>query len=387
MNICNLILNITSSMNYDKDLEKSWGDISEIVEQYLYNDLPSTFDGYLLHIGRRNLLHLLADVEQYMTDSHWMYVAMGRISKQKHLKLLKPELFLSFCADRDFVKIVLFSGIKRLINKLSIIDPEFIAATGGYGFYRVFHNQPALFINNVGYMMPKTFYPISLYPNYQSLKVLLLYEAINSRNLTLAMFILKPYPVELDKWVVKAMPLPEIFETYLRAELSKSIMINTINKDSLYSNACEYGMYSVAQLLGKPTLNNPVDVCGYLACAIASDDIVSVRELVKYDYNCDDTIYLCNGIDLDTSIEIIKLVNFTHINNARVRLYKSGVVLVHDLDNFSGADLPALLDPKLQCSDIFKRALLERISYPKFHPLANRNKYTKHAKRLLNCLR
>lgn len=375
-------------MNYDKDLEKSWGDISEIVEQYLYNDLPATFDGYLIEIGKRNLLYLLGDVLQYMTTEHWMYVEMGRIMGQKHLDLIRPDLFDTFKQTSDFINVIIRSKNRRLIDKLRFIENHhfnLIAATGGYAFYKVFCSSSM--IDFISDMMPNTFYPLMLHPDYPRIKHLLLYEALTGRNLKLAMFILKPYKVELDKWVVKCLPLPDSLENLLIKEISKTINVRSITMNFLCDSAIKYGMFPVALAINNSTtlttLQNPQHVCSYLSCMIANNEVEYVRELVKYNYKCNNTAFLCDGIDNTTSIEIIKLVDFDRIFHVRVKLYKIGKIMIDDVDAFSIEDLPALLDPNLKCSDKFKIALAERISYPTFHPLARRNKYTKHVRRLL----
>lgn len=377
-------------MNYDKDLEKSWGDISEIVEQYLYNNLPSTFGGYLLQIGERNLLHLLNDVEKYMTKEHWMYVEMGRIRGQKHLPLLKPELFDYFKSNNKFMIILLSNGGKRLIDKLPFIENHYwsrIAAIGGYTFYRIFNpisGDNACMINFIRDMTPKTIYPFTLHPDYPRIKHLLLHEAITGRNLKLAMFILKPYVMVLDPWVVKCLPMPDSLENLLHKRISKTTNPRSITYEILCLSAINYGMYPVALELNRnltlSSLKSPSNVCGYLACMMCNNETEYVRELIKYDYTCEDTVYLIDAVDELTPIEIIKLINFTTHTNPRVRLYKEDKVAVDNMDYFTSADIPALMNPSLVCSQEFKISLIEHISYPVFHPLYNRNKYAKYVK-------
>ncbi len=365
-------------------------DIANIADDYLYHGLPAAFDKYLMEIGRRNLLHLLDDLRAFMNDLHWMYVEIGRMHRRPRLQLLHPELFDSFKQSDLFIRNAIQSKNKAVLDRIPFFENHFfsmIAANGGYAFYRLFNQQQSFMVDFICDMSPESFYPIMLHPDYPAIKHLLLYEALESRNLNLAMFILKPTHVVLDKWIVKCLPMPDELEKMVISRINKTTDARLITSSLLYYKAVSYGMYPAALILDRSRtgrlLQNPQIVCDFLASMICNNQTEYVRDLVKYNYSCEDTEYLSDSVDVNTSIEIIKLVNFSHIRNPRVQLYKNNKAPDELTDDFNLLDLPALLDPSLNCSKKFKISLIENISYPTCHPLHKRHPYAKEIKRLM----
>jgi hypothetical protein len=358
-------------------------ELEDIVDEYLYDDLPYDMENYLIAIGYRNLMILTNALMPHMGADEWLYVNIGRLMSKRRLPIIHMEHLSHYVSNDRFIKLAIKSKRRDIIDHISSVETHILAAaiaSGGYATYKWLHETPFVLVNLLGFCQPEPFYTITLHPDYPSVKMNILYAAFMARNSRLAGYILgvRTGIVEkLDRWVLKSLPLPGQFEKMVKSQ-HPLLMFDGV--DGAFQLAVRFGMYIICKTI-KPELttqicSNPAVVHDFLLTSICENDVESVRELVKYKYV---SAHIDHAIFYDTNPDIIRLIDFddpADAENPRVLLYKRGCIRRGAvLQEFSSMDLPALLDPDLVCTKEFLIPLVEYFAVPKFHPLYNRHKY------------
>lgn len=376
------------------DFKHAWGDLSDLMEDFLYADLPYQFDRYLIAIGQRNLLHLLRPFISKMGAEEWMYVNIGRMSSDSKFGLLHPEHKLYYIDKDLFVKAAIQSRNPYWVNLVELFqnhNANLILHTGGHAFNKFFRRYTVL--DFIGQFSPRTVYPFIIHSGYNDIvKYLILFESARAMNLPAIDFLLFPtagmkkYKIELDKDIV--VTVDRFYRDSVPRLLNSPLLDVNRAIDDTIRIAEEKGIYTICKALCPDKLERLLsnrDFVGLcIANCISADEIGNIRELVKHPYN---TRYLRHAINQFTSPAVIKMLDFgtTDTKDYRVNFYKHHIIAEGaTLSDFCDSDLPYLIEniEHIDCSSSFKMEVINWLTCPPIHPLHKRNEYKRAIKRI-----